>query len=65
MVETRLTVNEDSTPTNRNILRFILINLALFLSVLAAGMIYVAIQSQSEEGFIEVASGEVASGSGV
>lgn len=58
-----ITIEEDTT-TNKNILRFILINLALLLSGLAAGLIYIATQSQTEQGSGE-ASGEVSSGSGI
>ena len=54
-----ITIEEDKT-TNKNILRFILLNVALVLSGLAAGLIYIATQSQTEEG-----SGEVSSGSGI
>jgi len=43
--------------TSKNKFRFILINVALLLSGLAAGLIYLATQLQTEEGSGEVASG--------
>ena len=47
----------DTTTENKNKFRFILINVALLLSGLAAGLIYIATQLQTEEGSGEVASG--------